>query len=117
MSKRLLLIIAGLVAAALIGLTILSKSHSYSFTPEETNPAFSEYISAYTSGIISTESTIRILLTNEMETPIEIGKPIDKDLFDFSPSISGKAFWLDNRTIEFRPDKPLPGDTQFKAEF
>lgn len=116
MSKRLLLIIAGLVAAALIGLTVFSKSHSSS-SHEEPDPAFSAYISAYTSGIISTESTIRILLTNEMEAPIEIGKPIDKTLFDFSPSIKGTAVWVDSRTIEFRPEKPLQGGTEFNAEF
>lgn len=115
MSKRLLLIIAGLVAAALIGLTVFSKSHSSSH--EDPDPAFSAYISAYTSGIISTESTIRILLTNEMESPIEIGKPIDKSLFDFSPSIKGTAVWVDSRTIEFRPEKPLKGGTEYNAEF
>lgn len=116
MSKRLLLLIAGLVAAALIGLTLFGKMKSNS-SEEKENPAFGSYISAYTSGIISTESTIRILLTNEMETPIEIGKPIEKTLFDFSPSIKGTAVWLDSRTIEFRPEKPLPTNTIYKAEF
>jgi hypothetical protein len=116
MSKRLLVLIAGIVAAALIGLTVFSKMHSHD-RGEKTDPAFGEYISAYTSGIISSESSIRILLTNEHEAPIEIGKPIDKTLFDFSPSIKGTAVWLDSRTIEFRPEKPLPPDTHFDAEF
>ncbi len=116
MSKRLLLIITGLVIAVLVSLSVFSKMHS-SHTDEKENPAFSAYISAYTSGIISKESTIRILLNNDMETPIEIGKPVDKKLFDFSPSIKGTAVWVDSRTIEFRPDKPLPGNTEYKAEF
>jgi len=116
MSKRLLLFIAGLVAACLIGLTVFSKLHSASHE-EKTNPAFSAYINAYTSGIISCESTIRILLTNENTTPIEIGKPIDKSLFEFSPNIKGVAIWIDSRTIEFRPEKPLPTKTHYDAEF
>jgi uncharacterized protein YfaS (alpha-2-macroglobulin family) len=116
MSKRLLMLIAGLVAAALIGFTVLSKMHSSS-SDERENAAFSAYISAYTSGIISNESTIRILLTNEMEAPVEIGKPVDKKLFDFSPSIKGAAVWVDSRTIEFRPDQALPANTHYKAEF
>ncbi|MCK6650801.1 MAG: hypothetical protein L6Q66_14180, partial [Bacteroidia bacterium] len=62
MSKRLLFIIAGIVVAAMAGFAVFSKSGSSSY--EETNPAFSAYISAYTSGIISSESSIRILLTN-----------------------------------------------------
>lgn len=116
MSKRLLLIVSGLVAAIIIGLTLFYKKGSHS-TENKENPAFSAYISAYTSGIISNESSIRILLTNEMETPIEIGKPIDKILFDFSPSIKGTAVWIDSRTIEFRPEQALPNNTQYKAEF
>jgi uncharacterized protein YfaS (alpha-2-macroglobulin family) len=110
------MLIAGLVAAALIGFTVFSKMHS-STENEHEDPAFSAYISAFTSGIISSESSIRILLTNEIQSPIEIGKPIDKNLFDFSPNIKGTAVWVDSRTIEFRPEKSLPNDTKYKAEF
>ena len=116
MSKRLLVLIAGLVTATLLGLTWFGKMHSSS-SETAVNPAFGAYINAYTSGMISNESTIRILLTNEMETPIEVGKPVDKSLFDFSPSIKGTTVWLDSRTIEFRPAEPLPSNTHYKAEF
>lgn len=116
MSKRLLLIIAGLCVSALIAFSVLSKMH-FASSHEKVNPAFVAYINAYTSGIISNESRIRILLTDEMKTPIEIGKPIEKKLFDFSPSIKGTAVWLDNRTIEFTPEQPLPSNTLYKAEF
>lgn len=116
MSKRLLALIAGLVTATLLGLTLFGKMHSSS-NETAVNPAFGAYINAYTSGMISNESTIRILLTNEMETPIEVGKPVDKSLFDFSPSIKGTTVWLDSRTIEFRPAEPLPSNTHYKAEF
>ncbi|MCE9538570.1 MAG: hypothetical protein K8R85_05050, partial [Bacteroidetes bacterium] len=68
-------------------------------------------------GIISSESTIRVLLTNEVEGPVEIGKPIEKLLFDFSPSIKGTAVWLDSRTIGFRPETPLPSNIHYEAEF
>ena len=57
MSKRLLLIIAGFVVASLLGLTLYTKMH-HSSHEEKTNPAFSAYINAYTSGIISSESII-----------------------------------------------------------
>lgn len=115
MSKRALLLISGFVIAILVGLNFFFKSHPSTDVKE--NPLFSAYISAYTSGIISNESTIRILLTNEMEAPIVIGKPIEKNLFSFSPSIEGTAVWLDSRTIEFRPEKTLPNNTAYKAEF
>jgi uncharacterized protein YfaS (alpha-2-macroglobulin family) len=116
MSKRLLLLFTALVTLLLIGFTFFYKSHSSS-TAEQTNPAFALYINAYTSGMISSESTIRILLNNDTEKPVELGKPIDKSLFDFSPSIKGTAVWLDKRTIEFRPEKPLPSHTHYDATF
>lgn len=83
----------------------------------QTNPAFTTYISAYTSGIISNQATIRILLANEATGNIEFGKPISEELFDFSPSIEGSTVWLDKRTIEFRPTNRLPSDQGYKAEF
>lgn len=116
MSKRFLLLLTGLVFAVLIGLSLYAKMKGHR-GPEKENPEFSTYISAYTSGIISKESTIRILLTAETEVPVEIGKPVDKKLFSFSPSIKGSAVWLDSRTIEFRPEAPLPQNTSYKAEF
>ncbi|MDP1744265.1 MAG: hypothetical protein Q8L90_01735, partial [Bacteroidota bacterium] len=115
MSKRLLLFIVAIVAAVLIFLMLYKSKPSSSESKE--NAAFSSYINAFTSGIISSESTIRILLTNEVEGPVEIGKPIEKTLFDFSPSIKGTAVWLDSRTIEFRPEKPLPSNIHYEAEF
>jgi uncharacterized protein YfaS (alpha-2-macroglobulin family) len=116
MSKRLLLFLAALVSGALIALSVYSKMNRHSGS-ESGDPAFAEYISAYTSGIISSESSIRILLTNEHEGPVEIGKPVSEGLFDFSPSIKGTTVWIDSRTIEFRPEKPLPNGTKYEAEF
>ena len=79
MSKRLLLSIATAVAAILIFISLYCKFKSTSSENKE-DVAFRAYINACTSGIISSESTIRILLTNEMEAPIEIGKPIEKSV-------------------------------------
>jgi hypothetical protein len=35
-----------------------------------------------------------------MSIPAE---PVKEDLLDFSPSIEGELWWLDNQTLEFRP--------------
>jgi hypothetical protein len=116
MSKRLLILSGTLVITILLGFAVFFKIRIHHSDTKE-NPAFGAYISAYTSGVISSESTIRILLTNELTTPIEIGKPIDKTLFDFLPSIKGTAVWIDNRTIEFRPEQRLPSNTIYEAKF
>jgi alpha-2-macroglobulin len=116
MSKRLLLLITALVAAVLIALTLIFKDHGNQ-SEERPSPAFAMYINAFTSGIISSESTIRIILANETDNALEFGKPIEQALFDFSPNINGKAVWLDKRTIEFRPEKPLPSNTHYDVNF
>jgi uncharacterized protein YfaS (alpha-2-macroglobulin family) len=117
MSKRFLLLLTAAVAVILISLTLLFKDHGPASSEEHPNPAFALYINAYTSGMISRESTIRIILTNEMEKPLEPGKPVNQSLFEFSPSIKGTTVWLDKRTLEFRPETPLPSGTHYDAVF
>ena len=38
-------------------------------------------------------------------------------MFDFKPGIKGNAFWIDKRTIEFRPDENLKSGETYKARF
>ena len=83
----------------------------------EVDPAFKAYISAYTSGVISRESTIRIQLTADVVKPAEINQPVSKKLFDFSPSVRGTAVWIDTRTIEFRPSEKMKTDENYNVTF
>ena len=117
MSNRLLLILTAAVAVVLAGLMLHFKDHGHASQEERPDPAFALYINAYTSGIISRESTIRIILTNEQEKQLEFGKTVTGSLFDFSPAIKGTTVWLDNRTIEFRPETMLPSGTHYSAVF
>jgi len=80
------------------------------------DPGFSEFISAFTSGRISVQSAIRVELVKEVES-VSLNSEIDKKLFSLSPSISGHAYWIDNRTIEFRPEKPLKQGTRYQVTF
>ncbi len=72
------------------------------------DPAFASYVSAFTSGTISTASNIRIRLTDAFKGDVNTTEPVKEDLIDFSPSIDGELWWLDNQTLEFRPKKWLP---------
>ena len=47
--------------------------------------------------------TIRVELTQDL--PVVDLNDLEKNPFDFSPSLRGKAHWLDNHTIEFVPDE------------
>ncbi|MFN8244428.1 MAG: MG2 domain-containing protein [Ferruginibacter sp.] len=83
----------------------------------DVDPAFSKYIDAYTTGIISKTSTIRIQLAADANTTHAVGEAVKENLFEFSPSIKGKAFWLDARTIEFKPDSWLQADQLYEVHF
>src|SRR4030043_2055135 len=71
------------------------------------NPAFTEKIAAFTSGVISSESAIQIILAEDCSNSGELNTAVENELFGFKPRIDGHAYWTDKRTIEFRPDENL----------
>lgn len=104
------------IALILVSLILLTVGCNDDKRNEPINPAFIDYISGFTSGIISNQSTIKISLA-EPSAHAQYDKAIDDDLFDFSPEIEGEAYWVDETTIEFRPESRLPSNTYYKAEF
>ncbi len=83
----------------------------------DVDPAFSQFIDAYTTGIVSKTSAIRIQLASEASTTHAVGEAVNEGLFEFSPSIKGKAFWLDARTIEFKPEGWIKANQQYTVSF
>lgn len=81
------------------------------------DPAFGEYVTSYTSGAISSSSTVRVILAKDGADSSEIGQESSTKLFSFSPSISGKTFWLDKRTVEFRPNDRLQAGQIYEVSF
>ena len=81
------------------------------------NQVFSKYIESYTAGVISKESTIRIKLANQVQTTHAQNEQLGDDVFQFSPSVKGKAYWVDAQTIEFKPDGKLDPDKEYNADF
>jgi uncharacterized protein YfaS (alpha-2-macroglobulin family) len=92
----------------------LKKSHK---RPPKIDPGFSNYIGAFTAGVISSESTIKIQLSQENPAARIDGNPVTEKYFKFSPEIEGKTYWIDKRTLEFRPDKRLQSDEIYDASF
>jgi uncharacterized protein YfaS (alpha-2-macroglobulin family) len=81
------------------------------------NPAFSKYIESYTSGVVSKGSAIRVKLAGTVQTAHAVHEAIDDDVFEFSPSLKGKAYWLDAQTIEFRPEGDMKPAELYEADF
>jgi uncharacterized protein YfaS (alpha-2-macroglobulin family) len=108
------LVAAGASLTVLAFIILLFLNHR---SKQGIDPAFSKYIESYTTGEISKESTIRIRLAGEVQTTHEQNEVLSDNLFDFSPSIKGKAYWVDARTIEFRPESKLDPNKVYTADF
>ena len=81
-----------------------------------TDPAFAQYISAFTSGTVSTAGTIRVRLADQFVEQVELNKALTAEYLEFSPSIEGELVWIDNQTLEFRPKEWLPRGQAYQAE-
>ena len=76
---------------------------------------FTQHISAYTSGTISSRSPITVRLRQKLE--VELEEVITSSLFSFSPAIQGTTTWDDAYTVVFKPDAPLPGGKRLDVKF
>ena len=78
----------------------------------EPSTEFSSYIKAYTGGVVSSGSTVRIEFASDMNTSAS------QSLFSFTPSLKGTTQWISPSVIEFIPDGDgLSPGTTYKAAF
>ena len=66
---------------------------------ESLDPAFANYVKAYTGGVVSDGTAIRV----ELATPVPMDKQTD-GLFSFKPALKGSERWLSPTVVEFVPD-------------
>lgn len=74
---------------------------------------YQDYISSFTSGLVSTHTDIRVGFTFD-KPEWEKGQELPKDLFDISPSVKGKVVALSNNTIAFVPSEKLKENTEYR---
>lgn len=78
---------------------------------------YAPYVNAYTGGVISQNSTIRIELTHD-QPMVDLNNELKNNPFSFSPSLKGKAYWVSNNTIEFVPEEgTLKPGTLYEGTF
>lgn len=78
---------------------------------------YAPYVNAYTGGVISQNSTIRIELTHD-QPMVDMNNELKSNPFSFSPSLKGKAYWVSNNTIEFVPEEgALKPGTLYEGTF
>ena len=94
------------LAVVFASLTACSPKHT-----ESLDPAFAQYVSAYTGGVVQEGTAIRI----ELATPVPIEKQ-GEGLFRFKPALSGTERWLSPTVVEFVPDALKEG-TVYEGSF
>ena len=75
--------------------------------------SYTPYISAYTSGKISS----RAALTIQLVAPFQGQMKDPTRLFQFKPTIDGEARWVTSRVIEFQPKVPLKQGVTYSGKF
>ncbi len=116
MSVKTIVAVFLITALSIAGLTYYSSASAKNDS-QFINPAYKEYIAAYTAGYIPVESKVTIVLQEETAKAIEEGKETENTLFEFSPAIEGTLTWLDKKTIEFKPSQRLSNNQTYKATF
>lgn len=74
---------------------------------------YRDYITSFSSGIISTTADIQVGLTFAKKE-WQVNGELDEDYFSISPSVKGKVIFLPNNTVAFRPAKKLDQDTEYR---
>jgi uncharacterized protein YfaS (alpha-2-macroglobulin family) len=78
-------------------------------------------VSQATSGVVSANDWIRVRFVEpvadqrQVSTDPERPKWLPNKLFRFDPRIKGKAFWEDERTLAFKPSKPMTVRTTYRC--
>ena len=90
----------------LILLTVIAGFSSCKSNQKDIIPSaeYAPYVNAYTGGVISQNSTIRIELTQD-QPMVDLNQELKDNPFSFSPSLKGKTYWVSNNTIEFVPEE------------
>lgn len=117
MKKIYVTITVAICVIALTAFLIYAYSSAKPTSLMKVNPAFREYVQAFTSGIISTHSTIKIRLTDDYADTMEVNLPLEKKYLSIHPGLKGKTYWIDSRTLEFRPDEPMPQNQVYTVDF
>lgn len=113
MSRKTLLIIAGIAAALAILLFVIAKANKQRII--EVDPGFAKYISGYSSGAQSRIAPIEIEFADPLSKSFTNKKL--KELFSIEPFAKGTLERINDRVIQFTPTDPLQTDKLYTVSF
>ena len=80
------------------------------------DPAFINYVSGFTSGVVSATSNVVLTLVSDLPEAIR-EESLDQDLLEIKPSVKGNFSWVNSRTLEFAPEEMLSPGTLYQCKF
>jgi alpha-2-macroglobulin len=80
------------------------------------DPAFTSYVSGFTSGVIPAGSRLLISLVSDVPVS-QRESSVDLELLECKPSVEGSYRWIDSRTLEFTPAEMLAPGTMYQCKF
>ena len=107
MKKALLLLLA---------LAVLTSCKEKKSEIPAIDPAFINYVSGFTSGVVSASSNIALTLVSDIPEAVR-EKSLDEELLEIRPSVKGSYSWVDSRTLEFSPEGILDPGTIYQCKF
>ena len=81
--------------------------------PNLNNDDFGRYVVEYSSKTISVNDDLVFRMSGAVINSEQVGETVDKDLFNISPKVEGKAYWKDMSTIIFDPEELLDYNTDY----
>lgn len=105
-----------LLISQLFAISLLFIGCNNENKPKKADPAFINYINAFTGDVVSSKSTIKLRLTQK-HSAAKPGEAISEEVFIFKPELKGQAYWLDEQTIEYRPLDLMPSGQLYQARF
>jgi len=80
------------------------------------DPAFINYVSGFTSGVVSATSNVVLSLVADLPETIR-EESLNEDLLEIKPTVNGSYSWVNSRTLEFVPEEMLQPGTVYQCKF
>ena len=83
---------------------------------KEPDPAFSKYVTSFTSGVVSVEAPVVVQLS-EVPPGMQPGQVLPEEVFRLEPPAPGEVVAGTGGLVQFRPKEPLKRDTRYRVTF
>lgn len=110
--KKHYVVVGLLLIVILINIGCKQKTGS----PDFSVPGYNPLVSAFTSGLISAESAVRIRFAESFADSVVPYSTLDNGAINFTPKVTGTLYYIDQQTIEFRPEERFKQGTAYTAE-